>query len=171
MEFNCSFTKENKWFRYRAAAIILEEDCVLLAGNEKDDYFYSVGGAVHMGETAADAVVREVYEETGVHYEIDRLAVIHENFFYGNGGSLTGMDCHEICLYYLMKPKGRKQRLRVGYTQGVKEEMHWIPIADLGKYKAFPTFLREYLRCEHGGTEHVISDERNAQMPHLDEGL
>lgn len=34
-----------------------------------------------MGETAEDAVVREVYEETGVRYEIDRLAVIHENFF------------------------------------------------------------------------------------------
>ena len=34
MEFNCGFIKDNKWFRYRAAAIIIEDDCVLFAGNE-----------------------------------------------------------------------------------------------------------------------------------------
>ena len=33
-----------------------------------------------MGETSGQAVKREVLEETGVPYEIDRLAVIHENF-------------------------------------------------------------------------------------------
>ena len=30
-----------------------------------------------MGETTEAAVLREVFEETGVHYEIDSLAVIH----------------------------------------------------------------------------------------------
>ncbi len=79
--YDCGFTKENHWFRYRAAAIIVENNCVLFAGNEHEDYYYSIGGEVHMGETAEDAVLREVYEETGVRYEIDRLAVIHENFF------------------------------------------------------------------------------------------
>jgi len=52
MEYDCGFTNDNKWFRYRAAAIIVENGCVLFAGNEKDDYYYSIGGAVHMGETA-----------------------------------------------------------------------------------------------------------------------
>lgn len=36
---------------------------------------------VHMGETAEDAVKREVFEETGVAYDINRLAVIHERLF------------------------------------------------------------------------------------------
>ena len=79
--YDCGFTKENNWFRYRAAAIIIESDCVLFVGNKNEDYLYSVGGGVHMGETAEDAVRREVFEETGVHYEIDRLVIIHENFF------------------------------------------------------------------------------------------
>ena len=79
--FDCGFTKEDNWFRYRAGAIIVENGCVLLAGNENEDYFSSVGGGVHMGETAEDAVLREVFEETGVHYEIDHLAVIHEKSF------------------------------------------------------------------------------------------
>ena len=74
MTYDCGFTRENNWFRYRAAAIIIEDGCVLFAGNEREDYLYSIGGGVHMGETAEAAVLREVFEETGVHYEIDRLA-------------------------------------------------------------------------------------------------
>ena len=96
MPINCGFTKEDKWFRYRAAAIIVENGCVLFAGNANTDYFYSIGGAVHAGETAENAVIREVYEETGVHYDIDRLAVIHENFFIEDIELLKGLDCHEI---------------------------------------------------------------------------
>lgn len=67
----------------RAAAIIIENGCVLFAGNENEDY-YSIGSGVHMGESAESAVLQEVFEETGIHYEIERLAVIHENFFNNN---------------------------------------------------------------------------------------
>ena len=158
--FDCGFTKENNWFRYRAAAIIIEEDCVLFAGNELEDYYYSIGGGVHMGEKAEDAVIREVFEETGVRYEIDRLAVIHENFFNENCGTLKGLECHEICLYFLMKPRGTKELNSNSFTFGVKEEMHWIPISDLDKHKAFPSFLKDYLSKEHNEIEHIITDER-----------
>lgn len=86
MEYNCGFIDGDKWFRYRAAAIIVEDRCVWFAGNELDDYLYSIGAAVHMGETAEEAVKREVLEEIGVAYEVDNLAVIHENFFNENNG-------------------------------------------------------------------------------------
>lgn len=158
---DCGFTKQNKWFRYRAAAIIIENECVLFASNQNDDYLYSVGGAVHMGETAHDAVLREVFEETGVHYEIDRLAVIHENFFNENNGTLKGLDCHEISFYFLMKPRGTQELHRNSYSSfGEKEKMHWIPIKDLEKYKAYPSFLKEYLSVEHCGIKHIITDTR-----------
>lgn len=158
--YDCGFTKENKCFRYRAGAVIIEEGCVLLAGNEHEDYLYSIGGGVHMGETAEDAVKREVYEETGIDYEIDHLAVIHENFFNENSGTLKGLDCHEIGFYFIMKPRGTKKLHSNSYTHGVKEEMHWIPIEDLDKYTAFPSFLKDYLSREHTGIEHIITDER-----------
>ena len=157
---DCGFTRENHWFRYRAAAIIVENGCVLLAGNENEDYLYSVGGGVHMGESAGAAVLREVLEETGVQYEIDHLAVIHENFFNENSGTLKGLDCHEISLYFLMKPRGTQELHSNSYTCGAREEMHWIPINDLDKYKAFPSFLKEYLSTEHSGIKHIVTDER-----------
>ena len=157
---DCGFTKEELWFRYRAGAIIVEQDCVLFACNEREDYFYSIGGGVHHGETAEDAVLREVLEETGVRYEIDRLAVIHENFFNENTGSLKGLQCHEISFYFLMKPRGTQELRSNSMTQGVKEEMRWIPIKDLDQYKAFPTFLKDYLSKEHAGIEHIVTDER-----------
>lgn len=160
-ELNCSFTKENNWFRYRAAAIIVENGCVLFAGNEKDDYLYSIGGAVHMGETAEDAVKREVLEETGVSYEIDHLAVIHENFFTEDREGIGNACCHEIALYYCMKPRGSQELHSNSTTYGVvKESMHWIPIEELEKYKAFPSFMKDYLSKDHEGVEHITTDER-----------
>lgn len=87
IENNCAIVNDKKAFRYRAATIIVEENCVLFARNDEDDY-YSVGGAVHMGETSEEAVKREVLEETGVNYEVDHLAVMHENFFIGSSGNL-----------------------------------------------------------------------------------
>ena len=106
--YDCGFTRDDHWFRYRAAAIILEEDHVLFAGNDVDDYLYSVGGAVQIGETAEEAVVREVLEETGIRYEVDRLAFIHENFFEGDG-TLGPLHCHEVAFYFLMKSRGTRQ--------------------------------------------------------------
>lgn len=160
MAFDCGFTKENNWFRYRAAAIIVENGCVLFVGNKREDYFYSVGGGVHMNEKAEDAVKREVFEETGVHYEVERLAVIHENFFVGSI-SLEGFLCHEVAMYYLMKPRGTQELHSDSHTSdGLKEEMHWIPIADLDKYKLFPTFLKEYLASPQEGIVHIVTDER-----------
>lgn len=158
--YDCGFTKEDNWFRYRAAAIIVENDCVLFAGNETADYLYSIGGGVHCGETAEAAVLREVFEETGVRYKIDRLAVIHENFFDENFGTLKKLKCHEISFYFLMKPRGTQELHSNSTTQGVKEEMSWIPIKDLDRYKAYPSFLKDYLSKEHSGIEHIVTDER-----------
>lgn len=162
MEYDCGFSKENKWFRYRAAAIIVEDGCVLFARNEKDDYYYSIGGGVHMGESSEAAVKREVLEETGVEYEVDHLAVIHENFFDENQGSLKDLNCHEISFYYLMKSRGSQKLNSNSYTMGVKENMHWIPIEELDKHRAYPTFMKDYLQKEHSGIEHIITDERRS---------
>ena len=60
-----------------------------------------------------------------------------------------------------MKPKGTQELNSNSTTFGVKENMYWIPIEELDKYKAFPSFMKEYLSKEHIGIEHIITDERS----------
>ena len=60
-----------------------------------------------------------------------------------------------------MKPKGNKNLNSHSFTMdGLKETMHWIPIDELEKYKAYPTFMKEYLKSNHMGLVHIIIDER-----------
>ena len=160
-EYNIGFSDSERWFRLRSAAIIIENGCVLFAGNDRDDYYYSVGGAIHHGETSEQAVLREVYEETGVKYEIDRLAFIHENFFKGEeNDALFQKSCHELTFYYLMKPKGITEFESTGVcTGGVKEKMFWLPIDKLSEYKAFPTFLARELPVSGDKIHHIVTHE------------
>lgn len=155
---DCCFTRDKNWFRYRAAAIIIENDCVLLVSNETANYCYSVGGGVHLGETAEDAVIREVYEETGINYEIDRLAFIHENFF-TNDGMFEGLKCHEISFYFLMKSRGSQDLNSNSYCPEGKEFMNWVPISDLQNIKAYPSFFAEKLTNLNEAVEHIITKE------------
>ena len=168
MTRDCCCTEGKDWFRYRSAAIIVEDGCVLLVGNEKEEYLYSVGGGVHHGETAQQAVLREVAEETGVRYEIDRLAVIHENFWNGDGAYDKGLSCHEISFYFLMKPRGTKELYRNSYTHfNYKERMIWVPIEELEHHRFYPSFLKDYLDTEHDAVEHIITDERTMEKQKL----
>ncbi|MGH4139159.1 NUDIX hydrolase [Clostridium sp.] len=155
---DCGFENGNGWFRYRAAAIIIEDGHVLFAKNEVDPYYYSIGGGVHLGEKAEDAVKREVFEETGIEYEVDRLAFIHENFFEGSG-TLDGMKCHEISFYFLMKSRGTKELDSNSYSQGVREYMHWLPIDKLKDYVAYPSFFADKLINLRDSVEHIVSKE------------
>ncbi|MGH4119527.1 NUDIX hydrolase [Clostridium sp.] len=153
---DCGFENGDRWFRYRAAAIIIEDGSVLFAKNELDSYYYSIGGGVHLGEKAEDAVKREVFEETGISYEINRLAFIHENFFEGSG-TFDGLKCHEITFYFLMKSRGTKELNSNSYTQGVREYMHWLPINKLKEYVAYPSFFADKLLSMKNNVEHIVS--------------
>ena len=94
---------DNGLINIRVGAVIMKDGRFLMVGNERADYLYSVGGRVRFGETAEEAVVREVYEETGIRMEIDRLGFIHENYFYGDAPSNTGKLIYEISFSFYMK--------------------------------------------------------------------
>lgn len=159
MERDCCLTTDDHWFRYRAAAIIVEDDHVLLNYYAPGDYYYSIGGGVHLDEEAEQAVLREVREETGVDYAVDRMVVINESFFDGQD-TLQGRRAHVLEFYFLMKPRG------IMHLPPSREaSVHWIPIADLPKVRHFPLFLSQWLSERPEGILHLVSRENDRPEP------
>ena len=65
MKYDCAFEKGNNWFRYRTGGIIINNNKMLFVKSAIGDYYYMVGGGVHLGETSKACIEREIYEETG----------------------------------------------------------------------------------------------------------
>ena len=98
------FPCEGGFINLRVGAIIMKDGKLLMVGNKiRPEYLYSVGGRIKFGETAEDAVIREVYEETGVRMEVDRLGFVHENYFYGDASANMGKLIYEISFFFYMK--------------------------------------------------------------------
>lgn len=129
----------------RVGAIIMRNNKFLMVKNDRADYMYSVGGRIKFGETAEEAVVREVFEETGVKMEIDRLGFIHENFFTGDSMSLKeGNEVHEISFFFYMKVPENFEPACYSFTEeGNKEILEWIDSNSEKKY--YPEFFRTEL--------------------------
>ncbi len=155
---DCHIETETQVFRYRTAGIIIEDGEVLFATNSKSNYLYSIGGGVNIGETSEEAVKREVFEETGINYEVDRLAFVKENFFEMHSKGVL-KKWHEVAFYYLMKPKGTKRLNSDSYSQGVKEEMVWVPINEIVNYTAHPRFFKEELPQLTDLIKHIVNVE------------
>ncbi len=142
----------------RVGAIIRKENKILMVGNSRADYFYSVGGRIQFGESAEEAVVREVYEETGCRMEIERLGFVHENFFLGDAATNLGKQIYEISFFFYMKVPEDFEPVCDSFTEdGQKEQLRWIAIDGPEQY--FPTFFREELKPENSGVKHIVTRE------------
>ena len=88
-------------------------------------------GGINLNEASTDAVLRELREETGYEFEIDRLVFIQERYY-----SLK--DC-------------RQQNVDVNIDNGTKtdqqsEHLHWLPIDELDITNLVPAFLKTALK-------------------------
>lgn len=74
---DCTFKTEEGKFNYRVGAIIRNGNRILMArnpGETRGDMWYSVGGRVRFGETAEEACLRELKEETGLELDLSDCA-------------------------------------------------------------------------------------------------
>ena len=94
-----SFNQENQKFNYRVCAMVISGNRILAMHDERSPYFYLPGGRVKMGETAEQAVIREVREELHVTLKITRPLWLNQAFFTED---VDGVRYHELCIYFLM---------------------------------------------------------------------
>lgn len=142
MKYDCCFTKENNWFRYRTGGILLHDNKMLFVKCAvDDDYYYMVGGGVHLGETSDACIEREVFEEAGIHAEVQSIAAVCENFFKGVGGNIDGLDCHTIEFYYHMKILDDISLCKSVTDDG--EKLVWLPIDEIRTSNIKPEFIKD----------------------------
>ena len=142
----------------RVGAIILKDEKFLMVGNGQFDHLYSVGGRIKFGETAEEAIVREVYEETGVYMEIDRLGFVHENFFPGDSLVKKGKIVHEISFFFYMKVPNDFELKSNSFTDdGEPEYLKWITVDEPQKF--YPEFFRTELKHPSHTVKHFVTKD------------
>ena len=142
----------------RAGAIIMKDGKLLMVGNDRN-YLYSVGGRIKFGETAEKAVVREVFEETGVKMEIDRLGFVHENYFYGDAPSNLNKLIYEISFFFYMKVPETFVPISESFTEdNSKEHLVWVSLDE--DIKIYPEFFKNELKKPTDTVKLFTTDKR-----------
>ncbi|GAA0231045.1 NUDIX domain-containing protein [Haladaptatus pallidirubidus] len=83
-------TIESGYDRWVGGVVIDDDERVLLVENGWSDGWIVPGGTVEMDETPAEAVVREIKEETGVPVELARPLLVERQTFSNGDGELSG---------------------------------------------------------------------------------
>ncbi|MDR0975257.1 MAG: NUDIX domain-containing protein [Ruminococcus sp.] len=136
-------------FSIRSAAIITVENKLLLVQEGNKNFYYTVGGAVHIRESSEEAVIRETKEETGISYEINRLVMVEEWL-------PADMNIHQIVLYYLMKPNINTTALNNKHTDLSNETLKLIDMSEIKNYEIAPQILKEIDLTFPSGIIHFI---------------
>ena len=127
------------------SAFIQDEHGKILMIRRTDNDYYSIpGGQLELGETLAQAAVREVREETGIDAEVTGVIGLYSNpnhvIAYGDGEVRQ-----EFSICFRAKALGGQRR-----TSSESKEVHWVAPGDLDALNIHPSI---HLRLQHALSE------------------
>ncbi len=139
-----TYLHENQKFNYRVCAMILSGNQILAMQDERSPYYYLPGGRVALGETAEQAVLREVQEELGITASIVRPLWLNQAFFTED---IDHLHYHELCIYFLIDISGTDLLARgQSFTRMEGRHTHrfeWLAFDRLEKEYFYPLFLKK----------------------------
>ena len=124
--------------------MMISDGKILAMRDERSPYYYLPGGRVALGETAENAVIREVQEEIGVTPKIIRPLWLNQAFFTED---VDGLRYHELCIYFLMDIAGTDLMARgERFTSKEGSRTHtfeWLAFEKLNDIYFYPLFLKK----------------------------
>lgn len=133
-------------FNYRACAVIVHKERLLVMKDNRSPYFYLPGGRVALHETAEKAVLRELREELAIEATIIRPLWMAQSFFTED---VTGERFHELCLYCLVDVTNTKLLSRGESFLGAESEkghrFTWLPFDRIEREYMYPLFLKKHI--------------------------
>lgn len=118
-------------------AVVLGSEGVLLVRRDKDPGkgLWSIpGGGVEVGETQADAVIREVQEETGIECEVVDLVSTADVIMHDPSGRV---EFHYLLNHYLTRAVGG-----VIQQESPEAEVSWFNLDELPEKEMPPQIIR-----------------------------
>lgn len=121
--------------RVAAYAVIVRDGSILLSRLAprvtKEELWTLPGGGLDHGEDPRDAVVREVYEETGLRAEVGHSARLYSAHLPGVWRDGRRVDAHALRIVYAGRVPIDSPQPHVVEVDGSTAEAAWQPLADV----------------------------------------
>lgn len=138
---DCAFRTEQGRFYYCVRAVIIRKGKLLAMHDEIAPHYYLPGGKVGIGETAEEAVLREVKEELFIDAKIVRALWFDQTFF---TEKVKNERYHELGLYYLLEISDNDltESEFVRYEGKHTLRFEWVPFNELKDKYLYPEFIK-----------------------------
>lgn len=127
--------------RKAVRAIIIHEDKLLVMHRNKfgKEYYNLIGGGIKFGESATQALAREVHEETGVVFNNARLVFVQE------AGDPYGTQYIFLCDYVSGEPKLDPASAEAPINELGQNlyEPRWLPLSEFPETPFVADVLKE----------------------------
>ncbi|ELZ92610.1 NUDIX domain-containing protein [Haloferax volcanii] len=143
-----------------AARGLLVRDGELLAiqyRTDGEDWYVAPGGGQQRGESLAETVRREVYEETGYEVAVGSLAYVRD-FVPSTHYEDRDDDGHQVDHFFWCERVGDEPDDPTE-RDSVQVGVRWLPLDELGEVRFFPGPLGDRLRS---GDSDEMGDARGA---------
>lgn len=142
--------------KLRAEVMILNEDHskVLVQCDLSETFYRFPGGSIEFGETAKEAIKRELMEEYDLKIDVQELAVVNEDIFEWNNGK--GHHC--TLLHWGTVEEIITNEIRHKEYEDIK--LTWKSINELMEKPTYPKSIVSYLEENNRNIVHFISKNK-----------